>query len=323
MKNDNLPKTVLFLGGGFGNNLFQYAAGLYFAGDSRLLLETGYAGDRNKFEFSFLERIQLRENVVCQNSNKLNFLTTKIFNLLIKRSSIKSNQYWRISFNSMLTVFASLYFSAYYQRLTRVVIESSNILEKRVKPNANYLIVGYFQTDWYLRMLNQKVSSECAIRFKPLSSQEIKIVEETLSSDPIVIHQRLGDYLSESGIGCLSTKYFYDLIIRMNEIEPGRTFLVLSDEIDRAEREWGVLNPPNNLNLIFSDQSANVAFNILRGCRQLVISNSSFSWWAARTAEFDNQIVYAPSPWFKTLIYREDLYQEKWVLSEAIWRQDD
>ncbi|EHC0071351.1 alpha-1,2-fucosyltransferase [Escherichia coli] len=47
-------------------------------------------------------------------------------------------------------------------------------------------------------------------------------------------------------------------------------------------------------------------------CKNNIISNSSFSWWAAWLNENKNKTVIAPSKWFKKDI-KHDIIPESWV----------
>jgi hypothetical protein len=51
---------------------------------------------------------------------------------------------------------------------------------------------------------------------------------------------------------------------------------------------------------------------LMSKCKNNIISNSSFSWWAAWLNENKNKTVIAPSKWFKKDI-KHDIIPESWV----------
>lgn len=51
----------------------------------------------------------------------------------------------------------------------------------------------------------------------------------------------------------------------------------------------------------------------MSACKNFIISNSSFSWWAQYLSTNNNRIVYAPSRWY-TNNRKVDIYQQNWRL---------
>jgi hypothetical protein len=52
----------------------------------------------------------------------------------------------------------------------------------------------------------------------------------------------------------------------------------------------------------------------MSSCNHNIISNSSFSWWAAWIGEEKNKIVIAPQPWFNKIKYDKKLTPDHWIL---------
>ena len=50
----------------------------------------------------------------------------------------------------------------------------------------------------------------------------------------------------------------------------------------------------------------------------IIIANSSFSWWAAKTG-IKKELVIAPSPWFKTLESPTYLIPNSWYQIKSSW----
>ena len=56
------------------------------------------------------------------------------------------------------------------------------------------------------------------------------------------------------------------------------------------------------------------SFFLMSSCNHNIISNSSFSWWAAWIGDEKNKIVIAPQPWFNKIKYDKKLTPDHWIL---------
>lgn len=105
--------------------------------------------------------------------------------------------------------------------------------------------------------------------------------------DPICVHIRRGDYISSKKarqlFPTLPANYFETAVARLIEEENTNDIWIFSDDIDYCRRE---LRFPDHLRLsVFAPGSFGLSdldqLKVMSLCRRFVISNSTFSWWAA------------------------------------------
>lgn len=122
--------------------------------------------------------------------------------------------------------------------------------------------------------------------------------------DMVAIHVRRGDYVGNPFYIDLTSNGYYD---RAMAEFPREKFLVFSDDI-----EWCKGFFIGN-DFEFSEGNSEIDdFNLMAGCKGIIMANSSFSWWAAYLG--GDKKVIAPKEWYT------DLDEERTVLLKS-WKR--
>jgi hypothetical protein len=115
------------------------------------------------------------------------------------------------------------------------------------------------------------------------------------------VHVRRGDYLGlEEVVNICPLHYFTIAMDHMRTTHSGTHFLVFSDDINWCLEQFGeyedvtVVTPPANASPIQTDMAD---FNLMRSCDAFIISNSTYSWWAAYLSQSAD--VICPARWLK------------------------
>jgi hypothetical protein len=122
------------------------------------------------------------------------------------------------------------------------------------------------------------------------------------SQEALAVHIRRGDYASNLNAlnfhGLLSAQYFNDAITEMISMYSVEVIYVFSDDV-----EWCKSNLTYDSRLVFAaDVFRNICdldeLTLMSSCSYFIISNSTFSWWAAWLSNVDGQKIIAPTKWF-------------------------
>ncbi len=287
--------------GGLGNQLFQFYAGLYFS--QKFEVEP-------KFDISrlhLISKVHPGENIYTLGL--LDSFATKQTNFL---------------FGKKFTLRAKNYYSQRVSRSgSKVPLAAANqnfgeigFIENEDAININRPISGYYQTWRYFDALQNKpkLSYERLINPSSWLNQSIQKIHET---EPFVMHVRRGDYqLSKNKqIGCLSLDYFKSVC----EKHVGNKEIWMftdSPKIVREEfRNFGskihFLEPPKNSDPVES-------MILMSNADSIAISNSTFSWWAAKLASSDTK-VFVPQKWFQGRPDPLDLIPNSWIKIKSDW----
>lgn len=179
-------------------------------------------------------------------------------------------------------------------------------------------IFGYFQSPRYFEGIADRVADlimSCAA-----TAEEQRIIHDLTSRGWATIHVRRGDYLSahtQAVHGVTSSHYFergLGVIRRISSIDQA---IVFSDEPDVAQNELGYLANVE----FFTENSALTSLNTIRAMSLgsgMVMSNSSFSWWAAwLMARRGQHTIISPRPWMANGESAADLLCADWLTLDA------
>lgn len=149
-------------------------------------------------------------------------------------------------------------------------------------------------------MQSHKYFEHCADYIRDLFT-----MENEHKLDYTAVHIRLGDYGSDYHPICHSSYYE-----QASQIIPG-PYIVFSDDRWKAS---DILDKVFPRETIYHAGDTYDAFKQMKSCKNHIIANSTFSWWAAWLA---NGQVVAPKKWFGPLyahLDTKDLYPETWTV---------
>lgn len=145
----------------------------------------------------------------------------------------------------------------------------------KLKGKKNVLLQGFWQNASYVSDYRNDLKKEFTLKeIRP----QVKIMASYVSQNKLCgIHVRLGDYLRFFG-GSLDWAYYTEAIERIKLQNPDVKFLVFSDDIETCKTK--LCNIPN-LTFIQSGFTGPEEMYIMSQCNELIIANSTFSWWGA------------------------------------------
>jgi hypothetical protein len=289
---------VFVLSGGLGNQLFSYAAGVYFSrlNHRKVIFELSDTDLLKAFHTSSILKFNPNWLVIRLRFRKVIF---RVFRLIQSIVSLTSNT---------------------------KVIYGSPVLGYDIhmeKHKDAMLVRGHFQTYKYL--LDKVVSSELMKLSVTDTTDAFYRENAELSGRKVLgVHVRLGNYseLQES-FGSLNPNYFRSAIREaLNDENCKINYIYLySEDPEKANQDLDLKNWGVPVKLIGRDSGMTdeETFSLMSKSDSLVISNSTFSWWAAALGTQEKR-VYAPSKWFKGMNDPVDLYPPHWKLIQSQWR---
>jgi hypothetical protein len=299
--------TSVILAGGLGNQLFQLAAGWHVAQDSKLVLETGILTP-NASGKTELTKLNLPENIVIQDSSTRPKFEKRVISYCIRHSA-KTIQ----SFNhKVIEMIATVVISSLRRRATRVFLNNGLGLDSRIERiHGDVMLIGYFQCYQWATSVKSKLNL-CLTMFR--DSDEVRNCVSGMRQPFNMMHLRLGDYLQENKFGIPSENYFLSSIKRLEaEVDQSQRFFLFTDSPEIISRylpnllnSLSLFNPPENFEALEN-------LIVMSSAKNFIISNSTYSWWAAFLSEHKEAKVYAPDPWFHDLKAPSGLIPANWI----------
>jgi hypothetical protein len=184
-----------------------------------------------------------------------------------------------------------------------------------------YFIRGHFQTRTYFQAVREMLPRD-AFDLRSPSAWFRELCSESRALSPITCHVRRGDYLDNqnSFIGALSRDYFLDglTLLRQDPAFENRELWIFSNDVSFVKQEFaGKLN--GSVRWIEPPPHATEAESLvlLGSGGALVMSNSTFSWWAAAIGR--PKRVVAPKKWFRTIDDPLNLLMPEWEQVDSKW----
>ena len=205
------------------------------------------------------------------------------------------------------------------QTLRRSIIQTSEVgFDSRLENLQNLTrMQGYFQSYYYFdQLISSRILSRSDFLSQKLSKQALHIAKYIDQNNPIILHVRAGDYLALSdSIGVLTHEYFAN-VTKFYPWIRNRKILLFTDDPSYAR---AVLNGLN-IDYKFFEESLYIhpieLISVMSGGNDFVISNSTFSWWAAKLSKQKGQII-APEQWFKARNQPLKLIPQNWSLIQS------
>ena len=291
---------VIKLSGGMGNQMFQYAFGLKWAEYHSTSL--------------FVDLSWFESNRASSPSRPfvLDFFHTDI-------SSISQSSLYKIKIPILLNnTFLAKAWNRFIFKTNKNYIKQKNIIdlyENDQIPNNSYLEGTWISKkhcgDISATLKNHfQIKSECILQHP--------IQNEILGSNSVALHVRRGDYLT-TGNFLLKIDYFFKGIKQIKKSLPTKVhFFVFSDDIEWCKIQFNEYMKEEQLQLSYIDKSVPSGkddiyhFYLMRSCKHFIISNSTFSWWAAWLGDYKNKFVVCPSQFEHQNIQHKHLILPDW-----------
>ena len=313
----------LIIKDGLGNQLFEYAYTRYLQylyeqrGKKEVIMINTYYIDHFDFRKVSLQNFKLNDNVhffeSSQQKQNMN---------AFKRNVILANGLDMIPWKILKTKkplgeekFLKRAKKGMYYTYTSQTEYKSVISEKKDK-----FVFGCFQGEANFKPIANIIKNELEIK-TPANEANTNMLHQINSCNSVCLHVRRGDYLDEKwkNLQVCTFEYYNKAINEILKSESNPVFFVFSnthEDIEWIKKNYCFKNCVNDkkLNMIYVDLSNPdyEELRLMKSCKHFILSNSTFSWWAAYLAQDNEKKVLVPERWNLSMENDTSIYLESW-----------
>lgn len=293
---------IVKLKGGLGNQMFQYALG-------RCLAEK----NKDKLFFDITQLLdRTPRDIVFRDYNLDIFNINPQFTFLSKVARLLPVP---------LVWFGASYFVSKIKNIIGIqnyIKENINIFNRSILDlKGDVYLDGYWQSEKYFKEIEDIIRKDFTFE-KKLSKKAQDLAEKIDSSNSVCLNVRRGEFVSSPSAsklhGFVGVEYYnkgIDVII--SKIENPH-FFIFSDDIEWCMDNLKLKYPHTFVSHDYLGEKYGEYLHLMTLCKNFLVSNSTFSWWAAWLSRYQSKIVIAPKKWFKdSSINSEDLIPQSWI----------
>lgn len=287
-----MNKLIVYLQGGLGNQMFQYAFFLLLKSynnkavynTSLYYVEKGHNGYELERVFGIPQKKSL---------SKL---------LLVKISSFFFHRNVKIKFFHPG-------FMSYYN-------DKSLAYSTVFHPGC---YVGYWQDSKLVERIKTEIFTSFKFQTNKINPHCKSMLECIRQSDCAVsLHIRRGDFLSESNIkiyGNICTpSYYKTAVAKILALKPNAKFFIFTNDPTWVKENFHI---PNSTMVDCNEgNNSYLDMYLMTQCKHNIIANSSFSWWGAYLNDNPEKIVIAPAK-FTNIDNPVNIFPNEWMQIEG------
>ncbi|MDC7292855.1 alpha-1,2-fucosyltransferase [Butyrivibrio sp. DSM 10294] len=290
---------VVRFGGGLGNQLFQYALALILKekyqdvsvkcdiASYELFDEHEGFEIPNIFEFD----LEIADYTIIKRFCPAQMLAQKLgFKALICNRINRYTPIWNI--DKLYRVIQDK--RKRFRRITDNHIGRFNpeimfLTESRTK---DYYLEGAWQNLGYFTGYRDWLKNKMRISRTICDEEMLEVIKE---QEAVGIHIRGGDFCNNKRLNICGISYYEKAIRQLETLRKDLTFYVFTDDKEKAQR---VIENLELCNAYIISGNAYADFILLNACKYKIISNSTFSFWAAYLSDRQNESALTIAPMF-------------------------
>jgi len=280
--------------GGLGNQMFQYAFGKNFAHKTKNEL---------KFDLSEFENA---ENTAVPRKYDLD-----IFN--VKAEFATADEAFRLSKRTNNHFIDRILNRAIGFKKSFILEPHFHFSETVFDHPDNIYLHGYWQSEKYFAEIEPQIRQDFTFR-EEMTDKAKEMLEKINNANSVCVNVRRGDFVTNDFHGSMGTEYYQKAEAVIKAKTNGETYFVFSDDVEWCEANLKFDAPTVFVSHDYAGKKFQDYLRLMAACKNFIIPNSSFAWWAVWFNNNQERIVIAPKKWFGDPNFdTKDLIPPDWI----------
>lgn len=280
---------IVRLEGGLGNQMFQYAFGKAVTArhNTILKLDTGFLLDRSLKNTVFRDYDLSIYNLNIEIADRNDI--TRVLSSIPEYNIIERMQHKFLKEQIPYYRKSEFYEQEYYSY-------DPNVFKSQI----DVYFFGYWQNQNYFKGIEKKLRIDFSFK-NSLSEKENLLLHEIKSSNSVAINVRRTDYISDKEtnefMGVINENYYTDAIKLVRQKITNPKFYIFSDDISWCRKEFSSLENHFIVDHTYAGNKFGSYLQLMSSCKNFVIPNSTFAWWAVWLSPLKDKVVVQPKRW--------------------------
>jgi hypothetical protein len=196
-----------------------------------------------------------------------------------------------------------------------ILVDQSKVAESILSGTRSIILCDYFQKNSNFECYAEEIKKYLTYQGELTESNRLYLEQIKSSKNSVSLHIRRKDYVEKSNVQnnffYTSLEYYENSLSLLNEIEKIDKLFIFSDDI-----QWVKDNIILNYETVYIDNDGPDYQHqfLMSQCKNNVITNSTFSWWAAWLNGNKSKKICVPERWFADDTRADDIYiPEGWI----------
>ena len=286
---------VVRINGGLGNQMFQYAFGEYL-------------------------KIINQDDVYCDltdydhHKHHQGFELENVFSGVdVRRLSDQELNKIRVNRDALVPKAVSKLFRVQLRKPAEFCEYPASLVVQRSKSGAVIYYDGYWGRKEYIQTAADAIRKAFVFRYEPEGKNRELLELIRSRGNTVSVHIRRGDYLQHENLVSVCDREYYRKAIQFFlDRDPETTFIFFSDDIPWVKEQFSSAIK----NAVYVDWNTGTDscrdMQMMSLCKNNIIANSTFSWWAAWLNENPEKQIVSPKMWSSSS--KTGNYFENWYL---------
>lgn len=305
---------ILTLGGGLGNQMFQYAFARKLqkeTGDETLKF-TGYhlrgTGNSEKMLFN----LNIRDGITFCTEEEQREVER------VQEKALKELHYYKVLSRHLWRGAAPWKLYQLSKKGIYSTYSAYNVQKYEISHAPVKYVEGAYQTHLYWEDMIPELREELKVKTAP-SEENKKLIAEMAGCESVCVHIRRGDYLAPefAHLNVCDEKYYMEAMTKMKAQKPDAVFYIFTN--NHKEVEW-IREHYNfdgfTVRYVDLDNPDYEELRLMYSCKDFIISNSTYSWWGQFLSNNPDKIVMAPGVWNREM-NADGIYMKEWQVIEV------